>query len=368
MNTLEYVLYGICVLYALEYVVFFLGSRRIHQLPHQAPDVWPEISVLVAARNEEENIGACIASLLEQDYPQERIEILIINDESEDRTLEIAQAYEREAGEKLRVFTTIPEESHAKGKARAIAQGIDHATGEIILLTDADCIAPKTWARSVVEHFRPEVDVYGGFTLVRDTGLFSGLQQLDWIHLHTLASDSMAFNSPIGVIGNNFAFRRKAYEDVGGYRKVRFTVTEDFALFMAMHRAGKKIIFPCTHGTRMVTLPCKTMGDVIRQKQRWGRGGLESSLHGYSVLVVAFFMLVAFSITPFVSPITWLVVWSTKFAADLLLMTPSLARLGKLRSLRYFPVFEFYFILQAVVVPILLINRNVVWKGRTFRS
>jgi len=357
-----------CVSYLLEYTIFRVAMRRVHRLAHPAASEYPMISVVVAARNEERNIGRCLHALLAQDYPADRMQIVAVNDESDDATCAIMQRIAAQHPGRITVISTAPEDSHAKGKARAIAQGMDHATGGIILLTDADCMPPAVWAGSVIRHFTPDVDVCGAFTLVRADGLFSAMQQLDWMHLQTLGSCALALGFPVGVVGNNFSFRRSAYDAVGGYRNVRFTVTEDYALFRAMYLSGARTIYPCGAGTGNITMPCATLGEVVRQKQRWARGGVENTLPGYTIFTIALLMLVAFSIAPFVSLHAWAAVWSIKFACDLMLMFPTMRRLHCAGQLRYFAPFQFYFITQLFVIPLLLTSRKVVWKGREYRS
>jgi cellulose synthase/poly-beta-1,6-N-acetylglucosamine synthase-like glycosyltransferase len=365
---IESFLWFACTLYAIEYTFFLFGQRRIPRLPRSARATYPQLTILVAARNEARNIRRCLEALLAQDYPDDRLQIIAVDDDSDDATRAIMHEVSDRHRNRVTVVATHEEHSHARGKARAIAQGIDHATGEIILLTDADCVAPPTWARGAVEHFVDGVDAFGGFTVIRSSDYFSAVQQLDWIHLQSLAAGGLAFNVPLGVIGNNFGFRREAYEQVGGYRSVGFSVTEDFALFRAMHRRGRRVVFPCTRDTEMLTLPCASLADVLSQKQRWSRGGMETGVRGWAVLIIAVFMMAALLIAPFVSPIAWVGVWSTKFTFDLAVMTPTLKRLGRLSSLRYFLLFQFYFVAQALVVPFLLMNRTVVWKGRAYRS
>jgi len=357
-----------CVFYVLEYSLFRIGMRRVHRLPCAVPDIYPAISVVVASRNEEHNIGRCLHALLQQDYPADRMQIIAVNDESEDRTLSVIEKIAAESPARVTVVNTIEEATDVRGKARAIAQGVDNATGEIILLTDADCVPPSVWARSIVEHFTPEVDVCGAFTLIRSRDFFSAAQQLDWIHLQTLGSCALALGFPVGVVGNNLSFRRAAYDAIGGYRGVRFTITEDFGLLRTMARNGARAIYPCSYNTRNFTMPCVSLGEVIRQKQRWARGGEESTLPGYTIFAVAMLMLIAFSIAPFVSVEAWVLVWSMKFACDLLLLIPTMRRLRSTGQLRYFLLFEFYFVVQLMVIPLLLANRTVVWKGRSYRS
>jgi hypothetical protein len=135
-----------------------------------------------------------------------------------------------------------------------------------------------------------------------------------------------------------------------------------------MYALGGGAIFPCTNDTRMVTTPCPSLADVLRQKQRWARGGTATGIKGYTVLAIAGLMMLAIVIAPFVSVPMWIAVWTTKFVADALLMLPNIRRLGMTDTMRYFLPFEFYFIVQALVIPILLMNKTVVWKGREYRS
>ena len=365
---LEIILYIICGLYALEYLFFTSGMRRALRVRRARAAQPSSVSIVVAARNEEQNIESCLESLVAQDYPEEKTEIIAVNDESEDRTLSIMQSVAEKYPGRIKVVSTVPEKSGVGGKARAIAQGIDCSSGDLILLTDADCTPVPTWASAVADHFLPDVDLFAGYTIVRPGNLFTRLQQLDWLHLQALAGASMAYGSPVGVVGNNMAFRRDAYEKVGGYRGIHFSVTEDFALFKAMHYAGARAVYSCSYDSHVITEPCRTLSAVMQQKHRWGRGGMESSLHGYSILLLAFLMLLALTIAPFVSPLAWAIVWGTKFCADLLLLLPVMKELRQMGGLQGFIPFQFYFIVQAVVVPILLPNRNVTWKGRVFRT
>ncbi|MGE3802805.1 MAG: glycosyltransferase [Candidatus Kapaibacterium sp.] len=363
---LETALYIVCGIYLVEYLVFALGIRRALAGTPKLPGELPQISIIVAARNEEANIEACLEALLRQDYPEDRCQVIAVNDESDDDTLTVMNRVADRWGERLRVITTTAESSGIIGKAKAIAQGVDSASGEIILLTDADCIPPTTWASTTVGRFSDSVDVVAGFTLVRSTKLFHRLQQLDWLHLQAIAAASMAFNSPVGVVGNNLAFRRSTYEAIGGYRNVRFSMTEDFALFLAMYRRGVGVAYACDDASCVETQPCADLQTVLRQKHRWGRGGMESTPHGYSILVIAFLMLCALCIAPFTSPLIWGVVWGTKFIADLILLLPVLRELKAVNSLTSFVLFQFYFLAQALVVPLMIVNPNVHWKGRVF--
>ncbi len=369
----EIILASVSAIYAVEYLFFRAGIERSIKVGESRTPLrstaksLPGVSVIVAARNEEANIERCVSALLSQEYPKELLEIIIVDDESEDRTRYILEGVDARSDHRLTLLQTVPDESGVCGKPRAIAQGVDRAEHDLILLTDADCRPLPTWVRATVEHFE-DADIVAGFTLVDGGTFFGRMQQLDWVHLQAIAAASMAFGSPVGAIGNNLSFRRDLYERVGGYRELPFSITEDFALFMAMIRDGGRVCYPCDPEHRVITEPLPDLQTVLRQKHRWGRGGMESTAHGYSIILVAFLMLCAICISPFVSPLAWGVVWGTKFAADLIFLLPVMSRLKVSRAIRYFPPFQFYFLAQALIVPIMILNPRVAWKGRVFRT
>lgn len=372
---LELALFIVAGLYGAEYLFFRAGIARAlrrgrardRSNPQPDGDDRPFVSVVVAARNEEQSIEECVWSILDQSWPDDRYEVVVVDDESTDRTHAILTGM-TSAQNRLRVVRTTPDESGLVGKPRAIAQGVDASRGSIVMMTDADCVVPQTWIEATVSHFDQGADVVAGFTVVDGRTFFGRLQQLDWLHLQSIASASLAFNSPVGVVGNNLAFRREQYEKIGGYRSVPFSITEDFTLALALWREGAEVSYPCDRGMRVVTRPCADLPAVLRQKHRWGRGGMESTPHGYSILVVAFLMLCALLAAPFVSPLAWGVAWGTKFLADVLLLAPVARRLGVLSGLSAFIPFQFYFLAQALIVPIMVANPNVVWKGRVFQT
>lgn len=369
MNLDVILLFAIAFVYVLEYGLLSIGRVRSARPPGPpVGDPTPRVSVVVAARNEESRIEACVRALLRQDYDHRKTQIVVVDDESEDRTHDIIATIAATAPDRIDVVRTAPDSTHVRGKVRALAQGIDTATGDVIVMTDADCVPPATWITSVVRHLASGLDAFGSFTLTSGMGTFSTMQRLDGVHLQSIGSAAMGLGVPLGVIGNNMAVRRAAYDSVGGYRAIPFSVTEDFALFRAIHEHGGRLGFPCDRDACMWTEPCATLRDVVRQKQRWARGGTANLFPGAYVLIVAVAMLVAFCVAPFVSVSAWIVVWVAKFGADLLLMLPTMHRLGVALRPHHFVMFEFYFLAQALVMPLLLARRTVVWKGRSYRS
>ena len=329
----------------------------------------PAVSIITAARNEEKNIRACLESLAHLEYPKAKLEIIVVDDNSTDSTIAIV----RDCVLKYPIIKTLTAQQgteRLRGKANAIAQGIDISTGEIILMTDADCVVPQSWVRATVQNYSDDTGVVAGLTLLRPTNWFAGMQSLDWAYILALASAAMALNNPLSCIGNNFSFRRKAYDEVGGYRGIQFSVTEDFALFKAITRSGKwGYRYPLEKETLVFSNACSTILELYRQKRRWGVGGKDMPFRGMILMVIAFSMHFFLLSCLFfaISPALLLLGLTLKFASDFVLLFVPLNRTGQTRQLRYFLIFELYYAIYVVLLPFaVFLGGSVVWKGRKY--
>ncbi len=185
----------ICTIaYAVQMLILRMGLT-LSEKAVRAERYEPSVSVIVAARNEEEHIGDCVASLLQLDYPPAKLEIIIVNDNSTDQTANRISSFLGKSPS-LKMLTVVPGTGTMRGKANALAQGIHQSSGEILLFTDADCIVPRQWVRTTVQYFTDDVGVVGGFTLLTANRIFEGIQSLDWIFLFSLASSMAGLNRP----------------------------------------------------------------------------------------------------------------------------------------------------------------------------
>ena len=326
----------------------------------------PFVSVLVPARDEEKTLSACLESLRDQTYPKDRYEVILVNDHSNDRTGDIAASFAN-AASNFRVV--VPgESSHLTGRSNALAHGIDTAKGEVFLMTDADCVIPPTWVEETTKRFSADVGVVGGLTAQRSTRVLEGMQSLDWMFLLGIAASTVGLRLPLSIIGNNFSISRAAYDDVGGFRSIKNSVTEDFQLFKAVVNTGRwGFKFMLDPKTTNLTRACQSIPEIIEQKHRWGRGGLDLNWLGYTLVCTGFLMhalLVAGLMGNFSAALPWL---GAKLAADAVFLFFIGRSVGRLRDLLFFPWFEVYFFLYVLLMPLrVLSSGNVAWKGRTY--
>jgi len=329
----------------------------------------PNVSIVTAARNEEENIAACLESLTHLDYPKDRTEIIVVDDNSTDQTAAIISGFaERNANVKALNGTQMV--GGLRGKANAIAQGIDVSSGEIIFMTDADCMVPVSWVRSIVRHYSKNIGVVAGLTLLQPAGWFAGMQSLDWAYILAVASAAMSLKNPLSCIGNNFSFRRKAYDEVGGYRGIKFSVTEDFALFKAITRSGRwGYKYPLEKESLVFSKACKAIPELYRQKRRWGVGGKDMPVSGLMIMAIAFcmhvFMLIGFFIHLDLSLL--LFGSAVKILCDFTLLSIPLIRTRQFAQLKYFFPFEIYYTFYVIMLPFaVFLGGKVSWKGREY--
>lgn len=363
------IFFFIIVLYLLELVVFRYGLFRSTQ--HRVdPACEPVVSVIVAARNEEARISACLDSLSALDYPPEKLEIIIIDDSSTDRTRDIIRSFiSGHTG--FILLEAPPEKANLRGKTNAVAHGIRNSRGEILMFTDADCAVSSSWVRKTVQYFSGNTGVVGGFTILDTGNTFHGVQALDWLYLFGVASATSGLGIPMTAIGNNLSVRRSGYDEIGGYERIPFSVTEDYSLVHTLvHKNHFSLRFPLEPGATVKSEACTSLLQLIRQKQRWGIGGLDMVPAGMMVIALGWFARVALLAGVFLLPMNdYLPALIAVFLGDYFFLS-KLFKLFPTTSLRkYFLPYELYFTLYGVVMPFLALgSKRVVWKERAMRS
>lgn len=361
----EYLLPLFLLCYVVQLAVLTLTSRKPRG--EKDPAATPFVSVVIAARDEERNIVACLESALQQTYKPESFEVIVVNDHSTDGTEALCQ----QIAQRFPNFRHISakESPTLRGKTNALDQGISQARGEIILITDADCTVPATWVESTARRYKPSVGIVGGMTIQKAESWFEGMQSLDWVYLLGLAAATISLRIPLSTIGNNLSFRKSAYDGVGGYRKIPFSVTEDFVLFQAIVQTGKwDYLCPIDPSVLVTSQACRTWRELFHQKHRWGKGGLGMKLSGLLVGVIGFGLNVFLLLTLLSSScLLFLPGFGIKIAIDYVFLRTILKRQLRLDLLRFFVPFELYFMTYVLLLPfVVFFGGPVVWKGRSY--
>lgn len=355
------------ILYFIQIGIFAFGVHR-SQYPHDK-SIRPSVSIVIAARNEALNIRPCLESISRLTYPKDLLEVIVVNDRSTDGTEACIQDFSKFSFIKLHNATEDPS-GHLRGKTNAVTQGIDVSRGELLLFTDADCVVPPHWVEETVKYYNDDaVGLVAGFTSLKATNPFEAIQALDWFVLFSIAAATIRLHFPVTAIGNNLSVRRRAYESTGGYAKIPFSVTEDYALFHAVTATGKwRARFPVDASTLVESLPCPSLPGLFSQKKRWFTGGAEMDLKSIALFATGFVFKALLLTTVFTRGFEPVIApFIAKMAVDFLLVRPALSTFGRMNLLLYFFFFEIYYTLYVVLFPlVILFHRNVSWKEREF--
>lgn len=237
------------------YAVFLV--RTPPRIPSEEgdPSSLPRVSIIVPARNEEENIRGLLESLTDLRYPS--FEILVVDDESEDRTGELVQGSSPGTADSLRLISGAPVPPGWLGKPWACFQGAEQATGELLLFTDADTRHDRgLLARAVRCLISDDGDALTILGRQLMGTFWERLLQPQFFML--LALRYPRTGRPVrrtrwrNAIANGqyLLFRREAYEAIGGHRVVGGEVVEDMRLAQVLVRSGQRLLVREDRGLR----------------------------------------------------------------------------------------------------------------------
>jgi cellulose synthase/poly-beta-1,6-N-acetylglucosamine synthase-like glycosyltransferase len=386
-------------LYGALVLAMAAWAARAPEEPGPAAEPLPRVGVLVAARNEEARLGRCLDALLAQDYPADRLTIYVADDHSTDGTAAVVRRYARQDATLVHVgteergrdrggdgtalplspspplsltptvrYVAVPDPAgHLAGKANAIHAAVEASDEDLLLVTDADCAANPGWVRRHVAYFEdPSVGLVCGHAEVEHRTAFEAAQALDWSFLLAVCTVLAETGRPVSAMGNDMAFRRAAYEAVGGYPALPFSVTEDYVLFRAVaERSGFRVRLPFDPGLRVRTLPLAGWAEVYGQRRRWARGGARAAGWVYGVYGVGHLAHLLPLGGLFVAPSAALGALALKLGADAVLLWAALRFGRRRRLLRVFPLFEVsLFAYMATLPAALLFFPRIRWKER----
>ncbi len=261
--------------YLAVHIGLTTGLRRCKQA--KSP-LQPFVSVIVAARNEEKTIERVLECLSLQTYPY--YELIIINDRSTDNTAAIVADFQKENPSIKRIdITTVP--SDMPTKKNALRAGINASKGEILCFTDADCFPPSTWVEELVQQFELKVGLVAGYSpytipsgktitnrILRN--MFFKFIAYEEFRAAIWSSGAIGWNLGWLCTGRNLAYRRKVYDEVGGFEKIKQSISGDDDLFLQLVRrqTNWKIRYVKTRESFVPTVPPADFCSFVEQRKR----------------------------------------------------------------------------------------------------
>ena len=357
-------------LYMSEILMLIVGLHRLR--PGENPET-PYVSIIVAARNEEHTIGPCLSALTAQTYPQEKYEIIVVDDESVDHTLDRTKNW-TEQFKNIQVLRVDPETSSLIGKKRALDLGIQRSTGEIILTTDADCMPRTTWIQGMLAYFEPDVGLVAGYSYTEEpeekVSVLQKLRSLERIAVAAVAAGSIGLGKGMTCTGQNVAYRKKAYTDVGGFTKIGHLRSGDDDLLIQLidRNTSWNIRYATTPETYVLTKPPIESRQYLEQEKRRASKGLfyPPWLIILLLFLLAFYTILLLSLCfSFFDwnhfSLAWLVL-ALKIIIDFFLLLKICTMLNRRDLLIFFPVAEVLHIPYVLVFGVWGTLGKYTWK------
>lgn len=251
------------------------------------------VSVIIPARNEEENIGRLLTALNDQAYPKELLQIIVIDDHSIDNTASIVREF---GGVTLLQLTDDKLNSYKK---KAVETGITAATGQLIVCTDADCWCDKNWLLSLVSLYEREKPVFiaAPVAIECNTNLVQVFQAYDFAVLQGITGASVYRNIHSMCNGANMAYERKVFHEVNGFAGIDSIASGDDMLLMykIWKRYPDRVRYLKSKEAIVYTQPVKTWKEFFNQRIRWAsKASKYNDKRLFPVLLLVYFLNLSF--------------------------------------------------------------------------
>lgn len=331
------------------------------------------VSIIIPARNEENNIASILKELLSQYYPTHLLEIIVVDDHSTDQTANIVQSFQGVKYISLNEYTQGQVLNSYKKKAIEIA--ISQSSGQLILTTDADCSMGAYWLLSIVSYFEThQVELIASPVIMSSNGSwFQQFQSLDFMTMQGITGAVAHMKAGTMCNGANLAYTRKAFDAVNGFKDIDEIASGDDMLLMykiEQHFPGKTNYLKCKESI-ISTQPMNLPKEFLQQRIRWAskaRKFKDKRIIAVLALVYVYnCMFVCLFLAALIRPIHWTTFFGfllSKVLLELYFLMPVTSFFDKRKEL-----YTFY-ILQFVHIPYILISGflgqfgTYDWKGR----
>lgn len=357
------------LLYSLLIIYYWQAWKSIPDYSISSTLQQTKISIIIAARNEEENIGTLLAALQRQTYPAAFTEIIVVDDHSTDSTVAIARQFPR-----IKIIQ-LKEDNLNSYKKKAIETGVASATGDLIVTTDADCLPSPDWLTTIAA-FRQEkqsVFIAAPVVFTNDNSLLQIFQSIDFLVLQGITGASVFKNSHSMCNGANLAYEKTAFDKVNGFTGIDNIASGDDMLLM--HKIWKhypdRVHYLKSKAAIVTTQPMKTWKTFFNQRIRWA-----SKAKNYddkriiAVLLVVFLFNLSFlvlAVVGFSCYQYWLYLaglWILKTIIELPFVRSVASFFNKRALLNYFFFFQPLHILYTIVSGLFGQIGKYEWKGR----
>ncbi len=327
------------------------------------------VSVIIPARNEEQNIGSLLSALEKQNYPAHLFEVIVVDDHSTDQTAAVVQQYKQ-----ARLIRLQAEDINSY-KKKAIETGIAASSGRLIVTTDADCIPSPGWLSTIVSFSleRGAVFVAAPVVYTNDQSLLQIFQALDFMTLQGITGAAVYKKALSMCNGANLVYEKEAFDKAGGFAGIDNIASGDDMLLMhkIWQQYPQQVHYLKAAEAIVQTQPMKTWKQFFNQRIRWAsKAGKYADRRITAVLLLVYLFNLSFLglfIAGFQQPVYWWYLLAgvvAKTIAELPFLYSVASFFNKRSLLSYFLFFQPLHILYTILSGLFGQFGKYEWKGR----
>jgi cellulose synthase/poly-beta-1,6-N-acetylglucosamine synthase-like glycosyltransferase len=358
--------------------VYYIGSLYIvwNRLPvfdSSCKQVNVYVSVIIPFRNEEDKLRDVLDDLLIQNYDKKNFEIILVNDHSEDKSLEVAGRY----ATRLPNMKILELTDKSYGKKQALNRAIHVSFGELIVTLDADCRVDANWLITIAEYYQlhPCRLIVLPLLFHVETGWFQQMQSLEMASLVASGAGAISMGRPILCNGANLAFTRESYLAVYDKMPADVPSGDDVFLLLAIKKQWPgSIAFLKSIDATAYTLAVPSLQQFIEQRNRWtSKSRFYNDFDILAVAVLVFLinlLLLCFLGASLVFPkflLLGFIVFVGKSIVDVIFLQSFVSFFNKKKLLKYFVFAQMLYPFYIVFVALTGNLRKVRWKQRIFK-
>ena len=351
------------------------GWRRLALFRPQSRQYKTTVSVLIAARNEEDKLEKTILDILAQNYPADLLQLIVVDDHSTDRTSEIILSFAPDGVKLIKLNEARALNSYKK---KAITEAIKLSDSELIVTTDGDCRMGTEWLKTIVNFYES-----GDYKMIsspvaffEEKNSFEEMQSLEFLFLIGLGAAGIGNNMPSTCNGANLAYRRDVFHELKGFQGIDDLASGDDELFL--HKVASaypgRIGFCKSADALVYTHAKSSLKEFIQQRKRWASKSTHYKnrgivLLGISVWLFNLIILLNF-LAGFLDPVFWylsLMSIIIKMLVELIFLIPVCSFAGRKSLLWYQPLLTVIHIFYLIFIGIAGNSGKYNWKGRMVR-
>jgi cellulose synthase/poly-beta-1,6-N-acetylglucosamine synthase-like glycosyltransferase len=338
-------------------------------------DFTTKVTILIAARNEEDKIHLTIRDILAQDYPKHLTEIIIVDDHSTDGTSAIISSYAPQGIRLLQLNEDQPLNSYKK---KAIAEAIKLSSGDLMVATDADCRMGSKWLSTIVGYYEMHnpLMISSPVSYFEEKSLFERMQALEFYNLIATGASFIGNGHASTCNGANLAYRKDTFYEVGGFKGIDDLASGDDELLLqkVAARFPGRVGFLKLYEAVVFTHAKPNLEEFLRQRRRWASKSVKYKDKKIVALVVGLWLSYVSILANFFLGFYNMFFFGV-FAAQFLLviifefiqMQPVLKFFKRPGLLWLIPVTFPLYIVYFVYIGMIGNKGKYIWKGRVVR-